>query len=498
MRTTSLLSILIIGLTFYACDSGGGSGGGEPDAVQDTAAQDTPEVVCEEVCADRECGSLDGCDCGACADEEVCSAQGICQPADVDCDAACADLECGEADGCDCGGCDGDLVCKAGVCGPCEPVCAGLWCGDDGCGGSCGSCDPGTFCSSGACETDCDAVCAGKECGNGGDPDCDCGACAAGFDCVTGACVPCQPDCGVNVCGPDGCGGTCGDCADGAWCNEGACVQGECWDWIDYGTGVVHKINSIEFGPSGTPGSALDVDENPATCAPEGDCQDGLDNNLGAALIGLEGVVNVNAEMVAGLESGAIILLAESMAPALDGTTFTIRMYAGEEVEPDPLVCNWQTDVCDYLIEPEAINTETCDVVVEFDNATIIEGHLSAGGPDAVFALSIPLLEGAMLTMTARRARVEATTVVEDSKITALADGVIGGAINKVEVQEACQALPDDLFVQLGLGKDMVCPMLDLLLVADIDTDEDPSLDSVSVGIKFAAIQGNITGMNLD
>ncbi len=497
MRITLLLSILLSCLAPYACDSGG-SGGSEPDVTEDVAATDSPETDCEEICLDRECGSLDGCECGACGDDEVCSAQGICQPADVDCDAACLDMECGEAEGCACGDCNGELVCKAGVCSPCEPDCTGAWCGDDGCGGSCGTCDPGTFCNGGQCESDCDAVCDGKECGNGGDSTCDCGECEPGFECETGACMACQPDCGLAVCGPDGCGGTCGECAEGAWCNEGACVEGECWDWVDYGTDVVHKINMIEFGASGTPGYALDVDENPATCAPVGDCQDGLDNNLGAALVGLEGMVNVNQEMVAGLESGAIILLVESLAPTFDGIPFVIRMYAGEEVEADPLVCNWQTELCDYLIEPEAIDTETCDVVVDFDNATIVDGHLSAGGHDAIFALSIPLLEGAMLTMTARRARIEATAVVEDGVINALTDGVIGGAIKKVEMQQACLALPDDLFEQLGLGKDTVCGMLDLLLTADIDTDADPDLDSVSVGIKFAAIPGNITGFNLD
>jgi len=88
--------------------------------------------------------------------------------------------------------------------------------------------------------------------------------------------------------------------------------------------------------------------------------------------------------------------------------------------------------------------------------------------------------------------------VIEEGVITALEDGVIGGAVNKEEIQQACQALPDDLFDDLSFDKDMICPLLDLLLTPDIDTDEDPSLDSISVGIKFAAIPGNVTGMNLD
>ena len=103
-----------------------------------------------------------------------------------------------------------------------------------------------------------------------------------------------------------------------------------------------------------------------------------------------------------------------------------------------------------------------------------------------------------MITLTARRAKVAATAAVEGGVITALEDGVIGGAINRVEAQQACMALPDETFDIIGLGRDLVCPALDLLMVPDIDTDEDPSLDSVSVGIRFAAIPGNVTGMNLD
>ena len=38
----------------------------------------------------------------------------------------------------------------------------------------------------------------------------------------------CVPQCGVAVCGDDGCGGLCGACADGSFCLEGQCQVGEC------------------------------------------------------------------------------------------------------------------------------------------------------------------------------------------------------------------------------------------------------------------------------
>ncbi len=48
--------------------------------------------------------------------------------------------------------------CDAGKCvdqeNPCVPNCAGMECGDDGCGGSCGVCGEGLACQAGLCTTD--------------------------------------------------------------------------------------------------------------------------------------------------------------------------------------------------------------------------------------------------------------------------------------------------------------------------------------------------------
>ncbi len=76
------------------------------------------------------------------------------QDADVDpCMPDCAGMQCGD-DGCggSCGTCPGlQDVCQAGVCS-CTPACVGKSCGDDGCGGSCGSCPGGQQCLDGACK----------------------------------------------------------------------------------------------------------------------------------------------------------------------------------------------------------------------------------------------------------------------------------------------------------------------------------------------------------
>ena len=93
-----------------------------------------------------------------------------------------------------CGTPDGWGNCQAGQCS-CNPACAGLTCGDDGCGGTCGTCQ---------------------------------GALNA---CVFGNCE-CVPDCQGKTCGVDGCGGWCGFCdADAEECGQDAtchCLFEDC------------------------------------------------------------------------------------------------------------------------------------------------------------------------------------------------------------------------------------------------------------------------------
>lgn len=177
-------------------------------------------------------------------------------------------------------------VCSHGC--DCQPDCADRSCGDDGCGGFCGSCDPGDACEQGRCEEippPCEVDAGGCPCAlntclpiasailplddlcqssflpdscatvltdtfvaEGCGPVCK-GLTVPGLEALCempecgdfldlGALVGarnicqcfCEPQCGGNVCGPDGCGGVCGQCADGESCGFGECltVAGEC------------------------------------------------------------------------------------------------------------------------------------------------------------------------------------------------------------------------------------------------------------------------------
>ena len=106
---------------------------------------------------------------------------------------------------------------------PCEPRCAGMACGDDGCGGVCGLCAPGQQCDAGACvfaTPSCELACTdlnyqcGEHCGQV------CGTCEQGESCVEHRCV-CQADCRGKACGAaDGCGGLCEPCPNTSTCED--------------------------------------------------------------------------------------------------------------------------------------------------------------------------------------------------------------------------------------------------------------------------------------
>ncbi len=81
-------------------------------------------------------------DCGACADGEVCGADGKCAPFDPTCLDTCDSLgaACGDVCGQTCGACIEGAMCREGAC-VCQPTCLEKTCGaPDGCGGTCDPC----------------------------------------------------------------------------------------------------------------------------------------------------------------------------------------------------------------------------------------------------------------------------------------------------------------------------------------------------------------------
>ncbi|MBU1431201.1 hypothetical protein KKF91_11740 [Myxococcota bacterium] len=197
---------------------------------------DEGRCLCEPDCAGRVCGD-DACGglCGACDDGAFCGNDGLCYFRNPDCDidpslVACEGLDCGLDPVCAqlCGICAPNEACRDGHC-VCVPLCDGLACGGDGCGGVCGQCGPGEICEAGACGPPpviCPeaADCGAQLCGH--DPICGepCGACQAHESCLQGVCV-CVGSCEGRACGDDGCGVPCGICPAGQVCDAGRCAD---------------------------------------------------------------------------------------------------------------------------------------------------------------------------------------------------------------------------------------------------------------------------------
>jgi hypothetical protein len=225
---------------------------------------------CAPKCDGKECGD-NGCggSCGECDANEECNDDSQCQCAGTS-------IECGGV----C--CDVGQICVEGAC--CMPICDGIECGSDGCGGSCGQCSDND-------------VCNGEE------------LCAEG-QCLAGEALDCADD---NLCTDDSCDPVAGclnvnntipctdtnECTKQDVCTDGACLGIEvvcnddnlCTDdSCDPATGCTFTNNAVvcddddvcngsEICGDGlcNPGDALDCeDDNPCThdwCDPVDGCQ---------------------------------------------------------------------------------------------------------------------------------------------------------------------------------------------------------------------------------
>lgn len=343
--------------------------------------------------------------------------------------------------------------------------CAGLTCGDY-------CCAPSETCFEDAC---CQRSCAGRKCGDDG---CGgtCGECLEPQEvCQAGVCV-CQPDCHGKECGEDGCGGSCGECG-------GDCTLKPPW-------GDAQRIHALSVGVGGYPGEALDVDENPGTCAPPTKCEAGLNNQLSGTMVLLENAVDVAGELQGALAGGELNLVLEWREYVGENMAFELRVHPGIPAEPVEK-CDGQTETCSYVIAEETLGPGTCIPLVVFLEAQVAGGVLDAGGKDSIFVFRLPLSTSATLLLTARMARITGVVSQEVDGLS-ISDGLIGGAIRKDELIAALSLIPSN--AELPVSVETVEALLELFVVPDVDTDGDGALDAASIGLKFAARPAVISG----
>lgn len=291
-------------------------------------------------------------------------------------------------------------------------------------------------------------------------------------------------------------GGTTGGDSDASVSDTGpgggdsAMPEGDVADEMDTGGGATTGTEDTAKPPEEGCAAGFGCNAGQCcSCSPVG-CENGIDNSLS----GLAGLAN--SSLQGSINDGQVNLVAELAGDTSDGVEFDLNMYNAEldEANAD---CDVAEAECDWILGIAAF-TDDCSPLIAFDNAMINGDVLTAGGPDGVFALAIPI-QGLVLELTVTLARIEGTVEKDaDGNITKIT-GLLAGAIPKSSLEEAVDNLPAE---GLPIPKESIKSILDNVVKADIDgldADGNPGQDGVvesaSVSILFEGIPANITGV---
>jgi uncharacterized Fe-S cluster protein YjdI len=270
------------------------------------------------------------------------------------------------------------------------------------------------------------------------------------------------------------------------------CVSGACKLPTSF-PGEGFKIVMMKMGKDGNAGEALDIDDNAATCSPAGMCSGGRDNQFGALMKSLAPALGGSEPIQAAVESGDIMFLLELVNPKTDGTPFLGNMYRGAPVKPKDQ-CDFQTQVCDYMVSPESFVPETCLPLTAFDNVQMSGNVITAGGPEYKFSfpMILAMTGNQEFTIPATHAKLMAELTFDANGKIIEINGVIGCAVPKAEIKKIIEDTPAG---SLPLDKNLILQLIDLVVKSDIDANGDGIKESVSAGMKFKAIRGNIKGL---
>ena len=448
------------------------------------------------ICDDKDPCSIDTCnvdtgaciylpndgectDKNACTENDVCSG-GTCQGEPVDCDDdnPCTDDFCLQAIGCVHNpvnaACDDGSVCTLND-----------WCNEGVCSGTKVNCNDYSFCTDDICDPveGCQNEFNQAACN-------DYDLCTGDDHCIQGECIGTPKSCDdSNACTDDSCDPAVGcqnlfntavcddgdDCTEGDQCEGGQCEAGQVvcvscdYDFSD----AVNRTTKMQISTDKAAGNALDLNN---------------DGTLDNSMAGIGGLAN--GPLQESLDKGDVHLLLEHHGIKTNGSIYTLAMFIGQ-LAPAYEQCSFASAYCGYVAKSDTIAPDSCEAMVAFDNASIFQGKLVAGGKKYTFPWQIPLSADTVLNITLYSARVEADVTTQQGLVTSI-NGVIGGAIPKESFLAAIDSLPEE---GLPLPKDMIKQMIQALIVNDIDTDGNGSPDAASIAIKFEGIASGIVGL---
>jgi hypothetical protein len=410
--------------------------------------------------------------------------------------------------------CTEDDFCDNGDCLPgSPPTCAdGIQCTADSCDPAQGCihepnhelCDDNNPCTADQCDV---GASEGEGCLSVADDSLTCAdknVCTTNDHCLDGDCVsdPDSIDCDdSNMCTDESCHPAYGclfvfneipcndqaECTLDDLCNFGKCIGTEQW-WgscpvcdLTFSEQVVKLVN-LRVGDGGFPGEALNVDNDLKTCSPDGNCEQGLDNSLMLAGDFIDETLSQNLVNL----DNPLIFTVEFVEPTTDGEEFVLNLYYASVADSNP-VCDFQHDLCEYDVS--GLNFDPlCNNQVVFNNTTIVDGVLNAGGSGFIFPFKASFTNGESSETVLYAAKVQADVTFDDEGKVAGLKGVIGGAITKENLIDLIMAIPEDY---LPVPPELIVTFVENI-PQDIDLDGDGTTDASSIALVFDAIPATL------
>jgi hypothetical protein len=270
---------------------------------------------------------------------------------------------------------------------------------------------------------------------------------------------------------------------------------------VQWPSDVVHVLDWSAMGMGGHPEHGLDVDGNPDTCAPVGDCSGGVDNSMFGFFQWLISEFSPGDQAIPppyGESSEhpdfARLVVAEGWNVV--GTPFTLSFYLGRRLDSS---CEVVDETCPYCVRMESMSKATCAAVISFDNAAVQGDVLTAGGAghSSSFALvsEFPPFPPKVWEIPVRHVSLVARVEWVEGGVQRT-QGILGAAINKEDLKEALKSMPMNpgiIYVVSPIPG--LQAMVESHVQADVDTTGDGLLDSASIGILFQTTQAVIQGL---